>query len=50
MMQNEREQMFALCAQIADEKEPAKFIQLIKELNALLDRKEQRLGAIPNTR
>lgn len=39
----EQEQMNALCAQIITEKDPAKFMRLVSELNALLERKELRL-------
>ena len=40
---NERQQLDRLCSQIKDEKDADKFIRLIQQLNALLDRKEQRL-------
>jgi hypothetical protein len=45
MTPDEREQMFALCAKIADERDPHKFTQLITQLNELLERKERRLDA-----
>ena len=35
--------MNALCAQIITEKDPIKFMRLVSELNALLERKELRL-------
>jgi predicted GNAT family acetyltransferase len=43
MTPEEREQMYALCARIVEEKDPDTFIELVKELNELLDRKEDRL-------
>ena len=43
MTPDEQEQMNALCAQIITEKDPAKFMRLVSELNALLERKEIRL-------
>ena len=33
-----------LCKEIAEEKDPNKFVELVRELNRLLDEKEQRLG------
>jgi hypothetical protein len=42
--QNER--MNQLCLRISQEQDHAKFLQLVKELNDLLDEKEQRLEAI----
>ena len=35
--------MYQLCALIEKEKDHGKFLQLIRELNDLLERKEQRL-------
>ena len=35
--------MYALCARIATEKDSFKFMQLVIELNALLEKKELRL-------
>ena len=43
MTSEERERMYALCEQIITEKDHAKFLRLIEELNDLLERKEQRL-------
>jgi len=42
MTPEEREQMNRLCTQIQDEKDHERFMQLIKELNDLIDRKEHR--------
>jgi hypothetical protein len=39
MSPDERAQMYALCAKVADEKDPAKFTQLVVQLKELLDRK-----------
>lgn len=35
--------MYELCAMIEKEKDHSRFLQLIRELNDLLERKEQRL-------
>ncbi len=43
MTPEEREQMFALCAQIAIEKDPQVFTQLVQQLNDLLEGIERRL-------
>jgi hypothetical protein len=39
--------MFALCAQIAVEKDPRKFTTLVQKLNDLLEGKERRMGDSP---
>jgi hypothetical protein len=44
MMPAERERIYALCAQIVEEKDRDRFTKLVKELNELLDRKEERLA------
>ena len=44
----ERDQMFALCSQIAEEKDPQKFSTLVQKLNELLESKELRLDDVPN--
>ena len=43
MTPDETELMFALCKRIQDEKNPASFIELIEELNALLEQKRGRI-------
>ena len=43
MTPDERERMFALCEQIAKEKDHARFLKLVEQLNALLENKECRL-------
>ena len=43
MTPDEQEQMEALCARIATEKDSSKFIQLVTQLNALLEGKGRRL-------
>ncbi len=43
MTPEERDEMFALCAQIAVEKDPQKFNTLVQKLNDLLESKERRL-------
>jgi len=35
--------MYTLCGQIVEEKDSGKFLQLVKELGDLLERKEERL-------
>jgi hypothetical protein len=39
----EKQRMQLLCEQIATEKDHARFVQLVQELNDLLDHKEHRL-------
>lgn len=43
MTPEERERMNWLCLRIQDEKDQAKFMELVHELNALLERKHGRL-------
>jgi hypothetical protein len=43
MTPDERERMYELCGLIETEKDHSRFLQLIRELNDLLERKEQRL-------
>ena len=43
MTPEERERMYSLCRQIAEEKSPPEFLRLVEELNDLLERKEHRL-------
>lgn len=49
MTPDERDRMYALCAQIAVEKDHHKFTELVKELNELLDAKENRLDGLSTT-
>jgi len=47
-MQNEtRERWVELCAQAACEQNPAKLVELVREINDLLEEKERRLGILP---
>jgi hypothetical protein len=40
-----------LCAQAAEEKDPDKFLQLIRKINDLLEEKERSLGIVsPNAK
>jgi hypothetical protein len=48
MRPEEREHMYRLCRLIEKEQDPDRFSALIKELNELLERKEQRLEDRPN--
>ena len=43
MTPQERERMYQLCAMIDKEQDHDRFLQLIRELNQLLERKEHRL-------
>jgi hypothetical protein len=43
MKAEERERMYQLCALIEKERDHGRFLQLIRELNDLLERKEHRL-------
>ena len=43
MRSEERERMYELCAMIEKERDHARFLRLIEELNELLRNKEQRL-------
>jgi hypothetical protein len=47
MTPEEREDMYRLCKLIEKEQDPERFTALIKELNDLLERKEQRLEHRP---
>jgi hypothetical protein len=47
MKPDERERMYQLCAMIEKEQDRARFLELIKELNDLLERKEHRLESTP---
>ena len=47
-MQGERkERWMELCAQAAIEQDPAKLMELVREINSLLEEKERRLGIKP---
>jgi hypothetical protein len=46
MTPEERKEMNRLCLLIQDEKDHRKFTELIAQLNALLEKKEQRLNGI----
>jgi hypothetical protein len=47
MKAEKRERWMDVCAQIADEQDPKKMIELVTELTRLLEEKEKRLGIIP---
>lgn len=47
MTSEEREKMNRLCRLIQDESDPEKFMELVRELYELLDRKELRLKRQP---
>lgn len=49
MRPEEREHMYRLCRLIEKEQDPERFSALIKELNELLERKEQRLEDHPDS-
>jgi hypothetical protein len=46
MNSEERDEMNKLCERIQIEQAPRRFMELVDELNKLLPRKEQRLGAL----
>lgn len=46
-MQDKTERWMELCAQAAIEQDPAKLMALVREINDLLEAKEQRLGILP---
>jgi hypothetical protein len=46
-MQEKTERWMELCAQAAVEQDPEKLLALVKEINRLLEAKEQRLGMLP---
>ena len=47
MMQGEQRELWQeLCAQAADEQDPEKLLDLVKEINRLLEEKEQRLARL----
>jgi hypothetical protein len=48
MKTDERERMYQLCAMIEKEKDHAKFLRLIQELNQLLEHTERRLQDEPH--
>jgi len=48
MTPQESERLNKLCALIETEKDTTKFTELVRELEDLLDRKEQRLKSQPN--
>jgi hypothetical protein len=47
-MQANRERWMQLCEQAANEQDPEKLMELIREINRLLDAKEQRLKGNPS--
>jgi hypothetical protein len=49
-MQGEKKERWRrLCEQAAIEQNPAKLLQLVKEINDLLEEKERRLGLLPKS-
>ena len=46
-MREYRERWMELAALAADEQDPKKLLELVKEINELLERKERRLGILP---
>jgi hypothetical protein len=42
-----KERWMILCEQAAEEQDPAKLLELVKEINDLLEAKERRLGILP---
>jgi hypothetical protein len=50
MQGEKKERWMELCAQAAVEQDPAKLMELVQEINALLEEKERRLGITPPKR
>lgn len=46
-MQQNRERWMELAALAADEQDPKRLLDLVRELNSLLGQKERRLGMMP---
>ena len=46
-MQDNTERWLKLCAQAAVEQDPARLLEIVKEINELLEAKERRLGVLP---
>ena len=49
-MEAQREEWMKLAEEVVKEKDPGRFLELIKELNRLLDEKAARLKAAPRTK
>lgn len=47
MQGEKRERWMELCSQAASEQDPAKLMELVEQINALLEEKERRLGILP---
>ena len=47
MQGEKKERWMELCAQAAVEQDPKKLMELVREINALLEEKERRLGITP---
>jgi hypothetical protein len=47
MQGEKKERWMELCAQAAVEQDPAKLMELVREINNLLEEKERRLGITP---
>jgi len=45
-----KERWMLLCEQAANEQDPKKLIELVREINDLLEAKEKRLGIFPLTK
>jgi hypothetical protein len=50
MQGEKKERWMELCAQAAVEQDPAKLMELVREINNLLEEKERRLGITPPPR
>jgi len=47
MQGEKKERWMELCAQAAVEQDPAKLMELVREINNLMEEKERRLGITP---
>ncbi len=50
MQGEKRDRWMELCAQAANEQDPNKLLELVKQINDLLEEKERRLGVLPPKR
>lgn len=49
MQRETKERWMLLCEQAANEQDPVKLMELVREINSLLEEKERRLGIIPES-
>jgi hypothetical protein len=47
LLEEKREKWMELCDLIVKEQDPERLLELVKQLNAMLEEKERRLGILP---